>query len=193
MGVEINDFEIKSQVKKEVNTGISYVIAKIFATVLELIDITVKKVKIHYENRRIRKTMNYIVNATLLQYYLNENNFDCIMHTTHNGLYSEAGFGYKYVRPIFTCVKSNNKMLDLFCNDSSPASLYTKWMWYCIQCFDMMKPDFDEKMRAYFMDYDKVFWRKHRTVFYCILSGDAILTDKHEKYINMIIDNLLDL
>ena len=189
------DEEIKEEIKKEAKLGIAQIIAKIFATILEpilkLIDLFKSECKRWYDDYKMKKTMNFIVNSEVLRHYLDKHNFDCIMFNTHNGQHSESGFGYKYVKSIFHYVQSKNNMLEIWCNNSSPIEIYLKWMYHCLYAKSFLKCEFDEKMQLYFADYDKIFWRKYKSVFYCIMSGDAILTESHEKYINKIIDNFL--
>ena len=187
--------EITDDIKREASSGISQIIGKVFSTLFEPllkgIDAIKTFFKKRYDERKMRNTMSFVVNYNLLQAYLDKHNFDCIMHTTHNGLCSEGGFEYKYIKPIFTFIQAKNEMLEIFCNNSSPIQLYIQWICYCIQHKTFTKNSFDEKMMVFFGDYDRIFWRRHRSVFYCILSGDAILTNENEKYINTIIDKFL--
>jgi len=141
---------------------------------------------------KMKKTMNFIIHSNLLSEYLATHNLECIMHTTTNGEHSEGGFGYKYIKPIFTFVSSENKMLKLWCNNSSPIQIYIKWMYYCLQKKNFLKSEFDYNMGSFFCDYDKVYFRKHRSIFYCVMSVETILTESHEEYINSIIDYFLN-
>jgi len=190
--------EIIEKVKEEVHLGIAQIISKIFATILEpilhSIDILKSKVNLLLENHRMLATMNLVVNTELLREYLEKNNFDCIIYATHNGEHSDTGLGYKFIKPIFVFVRSENAMLERCCRYSSPIPIYAKWLWNCIQHKVSLKAqgDFDEQMQSYFKDYSKVFWRKHRSVFYYIMTKGEVLTNENEDYIESLIDNILN-
>jgi len=187
--------EILEELKKEANQSIGHIIIKVFNTLLEPILNGIDKIKVNInkcrEARKIRNTMDYIIHYNSLLNYLEKYNFESVMHTTNNGNHSETGISYRYIHPIFSNVKSNNKMLELFCKNDSPISLYVLWMFYCIQNTTHIKKEFDDRMQSYFNDYEIVYWRKYRSVFYCILATDIALTQDHEKKINFLIDNLI--
>ena len=192
-----NDNEVIEQIKSETKTGISQVIAKIFESAVEPfldgIDLLKSVVRRCYENYKIKKTMYSIINKNLLEIYLEKHNLNCFMLTTHNGQHSESGLGKKYINPEFVYTTlSDNNLLDVLCSNESPLHLYAKWLYFCMQGRSFEKQDFTEKMQAYFEDYNYVFFRKYRVVFYVIMSKDRELTNEHERYINTIIDNFLD-
>ena len=189
--------EIIEKVKEEAHLGIAQIISKIFATILEpilhSIDIVKLRIGLLFEKRQMTKDMNFIVNVGLLRSFLERHHFDCVIHTSHNGNHSNTGLGYKYIKPIFVLVHSENELLKTWCKHSSPTYTYTELLYYCIQHRSYTISEFDERLTSYFADYyKKVFFRRHRSVYYCIMSKDEVLTNENEEYIESLIDNILD-
>ena len=188
-----DDNDLMDQLKMESKLGGDHIISKIFSTLLEPIlkgfEWIKDQIAIKYVERRLINTMSFVENTFLLSVYLEEHNFDCLI------LYSDPGFKFKFLEPVFVSVKSKNKHLKKICNNNSHVRSLCLWMWYCMQHKSFSKgidgKFGNDKLDLYFSDYEKIFWRVRSSMFYCVMSGGAILTNEDERYINNIIDNFL--
>ena len=189
--------EVFDDLKNEAKQGVAQIVAKIFSTLLEPILIGIDKVKEQLYKRldayNVRKTMSFIENSSLLYRYLDEHNFDCVVFVMHNGIHSSSGLGCKFLTPQLENVQSPNEMLGLFKSMTLPLSkTYIEWIYYCFQHKAYTRSEFNNEMMLYFDDYEKLFFRTYRGVFYIVMSGESVLTNDDENYINSIIDSLLE-
>ena len=189
--------EIIDDVKREASSGISKVISSIFDTliqpILNLIPTLARHIQKKREEKKIRKTMNFIVHSNLLHNYLDARSLDCIVFRQHNGLKSGT-FGFRYIRPVFVNISHNdrNDLLKLFTEHSSPIHLYDTWMYKMASNRNIYKENYTPKEQSFFDKYNTICYRKHESNFYIILCSHTIPTDNEEYYIKELIEKLIE-
>jgi len=186
--------EITDSIKREATTGILQIIGKIFSTLIEPLLNGIEALKglisDFYKERRIRRTMGFILFSDLMMDYISEHNIDILVFSTHNGEHSESGYDFRFVKALYSSFISEKNAVNKFLAHSTPAHFYLDWLSNCVKCKETERVNYNSKEKTFFGNYERIYWRRFHDIFYCVLANKDLDINQIEQEINEIIRNL---
>ena len=177
--------QLEQQIKQEFESGVSQIIVRIFTSCFGWIFDGFDKLKYFLHNvhlkRKARKERAGIFLRGIIQNFCRNNEMDLLIIDTHNGKKSAAGHSYKHIKPVFSFVRSENELLNVFVKDSSDYDSFVSWLNFCLQGKNFEKSEYHNRIDTFFKDYNRIAFRHANDVYYiALLHNDKQLTKSDE-------------